>query len=86
MLENQSISVDWAISILCQQQTNKSLQCPANSKRSDVGAGYRSLANSISSFKDLDAIPSFFDPTKVDDGSGIECTLTKHKASWHKSC
>lgn len=72
--------------VLCQEQTNEPLQCPAYSKRNDVGAGYKSLTNSINLFKAIDAIPSFFDPETINDGSGIENTLVKHEASWHKSC
>lgn len=62
------------------------MQSPANSKRSDFGAGYKSLADSIKSFQDLGEIPLKFDPKNVDDGSGLENSFSKNKASWHKSC
>jgi hypothetical protein len=52
-----------------------------------VGAGYKSLADSIKSFQDLGEIPLKFDLNKIDqDGSGIANSLTKNNALWHKSC
>ena len=87
MANTQSlVPIDWKLCVICQLKTNEPLQCPANSKRSDLGAGYKSLADNIKSFQDLDEIPIKFDPQKIDDGSGIENSLFQNKASWHKSC
>ena len=74
------------ICIICQEHSNEPLQCPAKSKRNDVGAGYTSLANNIRIFQQIKATQSFFNPKNVDDGSGIESTLPKNDALWHKSC
>ena len=34
-------SIDWTLCVLCQKSTQETLQCPANSKRKDVGVGYK---------------------------------------------
>ena len=34
--------INWARCIICQVDKDEPLQCPANSKRSNVGAGYQS--------------------------------------------
>jgi hypothetical protein len=86
-MANQSlVHINWKLCIICQVKTNEPLQCPANSKRSDVGSGYKSSADNIKSFQDLGEIPQKLDPKKIDDGSGIENSLIRNKASWHKSC
>ena len=77
---------DWKLCIICQEHSNEPLQCPAKSKRIDVGARYTSLANNIRLFQEIKATTSFFNPKNVDDGSGIESTLRKNDTVWHKSC
>lgn len=37
-------------------------------------------------FQDLKLLPTSFNINLIDDGSGMEETLLKRKASWHKSC
>jgi hypothetical protein len=65
-MANQSlVPINWKLCIICQVKTNKPLQCPANSKRSDVGSGYKSLADNIKSFQDLGEIPQKLDPKKL---------------------
>jgi hypothetical protein len=50
-LSNQStIPINWKLCVICQVKTNEPLQCPANLKRSDVGAGYKSLVDNIKFF------------------------------------
>jgi hypothetical protein len=46
--------VDWSKCILCQKQTREPLQCPANSRRHDVGAGYEFLAGILPEFDKLE--------------------------------
>ena len=61
------------------------LQCPANSTRKDVGAGYTFIAERISKFREKElTLP--FDISHLNDGSGIENTLSKNKAKYHKAC
>ena len=76
----------WSLCILCQNDTKESLQCPARSKRADLGAGYRSMAENLQRFFAIGAFPFDVNPIHLDDGSGLCNTLIKHEASWHKSC
>ena len=81
-----SKEIDWKSCILCQGNTYEALVSPANSKRKDIGAGYTSLAHNLTQFIEIDVKPFVFDIKDLDDGSGIENTLTRNKAVWHKSC
>ena len=45
--EEQERPFEWSLCILCQKITKESLQCPAHSKRLDLGAGYKSMAENI---------------------------------------
>lgn len=76
----------WDLCIFCQAATSEVLQCPLDSKRTDLGAGYKSVAVSLYEFREIDALPLSLRFSDLDDGRGIEATLTSHKAKWHKSC
>lgn len=82
----QPVSIDWKLCALCQETKEESLQCPANSKRTDRGAGYKSLAEHLLLFSELGITPFAISLEQLNDGSGIENTLLNNKASWHKSC
>ena len=82
--ENQT-KTDWNLCVLCQEKTEEILQCPAELKRPDVGAGYRTLAQIIR-FSELDNMPIYIALSRLHDGKGIENTFLTHKARWHKSC
>ena len=84
--QEQERPFDWSLCILCQKETKETLQCPACSKRSDLGAGYKSMAENLQGFFDIGAIPFDVKQNQLDDGSGLYNTLLKHEASWHKSC
>jgi hypothetical protein len=62
------------------------LQCPANSKRHDVGAGYSTLSANIIRFSELNQLPITIDLSRLDEGNGIEATFMEHGAKWHKCC
>ena len=79
--------MNWGLCIICQQRGQEiNLQCPANSKRKDCGAGYASFVANLIIFQDLSIMPVNLNIDQLDDGSGIGETLFKNKASWHKSC
>ena len=82
----QPVSIDWKLCALCQETKEESLQCPANSKRTDRGAGYKSLAEHLLLFSELGITPFAISLEQLNDGSGIENTLLNNKASWQKSC
>jgi len=48
---------DWYRCIICQTVTDENLQCPAESKRTDGGAGYISFSENLAHFRELDSIP-----------------------------
>ena len=51
--------IDWKLCVLCRTTTSGPLVCPANSKRKDAGAGYKTLALlSLSDLQELDENPS----------------------------
>ena len=78
--------MDWHQCIICQKSTKEDLQCPANSKRKDAGAGYTSFVNNLKEFQNLSIEPAALDVKLLDAGNGIEQTFLDKKASWHKSC
>ena len=78
---------NWEICCLCQDQNNTDpLQCPGDSKRSDRGAGYKSLSACLAVFQNLGALPSYICMSTLDEGEGVELTLNTRNAKWHKSC
>ncbi len=82
------IKTNWNRCVLCQEETSEALQCPAKSKRYDVGAGqgYSTLSTSILRFSELNQLPMPIDLTRLDEGNGMEATFKEHMAKWHKSC
>lgn len=88
--EIEHLSVEpnnWSKCAICQQNKDEALQCPAESKRQiDFGAGYRTLAENINRLIELDCLPDAVNPSKLDEGDGIERTLSQNKGRWHKSC
>lgn len=79
-------ALNWDMCIICQSDSTEKLQCPAESKRSDVGAGYQSLIDILPKFQAVDALPSHMEIVLLREGTGLLNTLTSHKAKWHKSC
>ena len=80
-------AIDWNACILCQTVTLDTLQCPAKSKRSNIGQGYKTFADNLAQFLQIDSLPLPIPHlSQLNDGSGIENTLMKQKAKWHKNC
>lgn len=75
----------WEKCIVCQQITGEVLKCPADSKRSIDGAGYKTLTENLLAFKKIDCLPSNMFPW-LKEGQDIEEILRSHKAKWHDSC
>ena len=44
-----------------------------------------SFVRNVKMFQDLKLLPTSFNIDLIDDGSGMEETLLKHKASWRKA-
>lgn len=81
-------SKDWSLCALCEERTDEKLICPNNTtgSRQNYGSGYKTLAENLSRFREIRYLPIKVDFQGLDDCSGIEETLQKHSASWHKSC
>ncbi len=79
-------AMEWKLCIICQTKTQEVLQCPALSKRKDVGTSYHSFARNIEEFQKIGAVPLHVSIEDLNDGQGIESTLSSRKALWHKSC
>ena len=78
---------DWELCILCQTETpGESLQCPLRSTKKPIGRDYASLAEDLLWFEDLQHMPMNLQVERLDDGDGVEATLRKHGAQWHKKC
>lgn len=84
--ETQKVQTDWSLCLFCQTVTSKKLICPANSKRKDLGAGYRSLQENLKSFRELTDITTSLNTERLDEGDGFFTTFEKQKAKWHKTC
>ena len=79
--------MDWKLCVICQKvKTGEPLQCPAISKRKDVGASYSSFARNLEEFQKIGSVPANVNIEELNEGQGIEHTLKERKASWHKTC
>ena len=55
-------------------------------KAYDIGAGYDTCADNLSSFRSVGNEPLPIDLNMLDEGDGISNTLTRNHAKWHASC
>ena len=55
-------------------------------KKYAMGSSYVSLAEDLTRFHILQHIPMDLKLERLNDHDGIESTLLRHKAGWHKSC
>ena len=84
-LENSVSKTNWQMCAICQEATSEALQCPADTKCSDVGASYKTLAGNIEKFAKLGCMPTDLCLSRLDEGKGIEGTFVANKARCHKS-
>ncbi len=67
--------------------TGTALQYPANNNMSAPTVdGYVSLTSNLIEFAELGEIPINIDIARLNDGDGIETTMRRHTARWHKAC
>ena len=78
--------IDWSLCVLCQQPSPGHLIDPRNGRSHEKPKGYRTLAVNLEELLSLNALPLNIDLSRLDDGSGIEETMTTIFAKWHKSC
>ena len=77
---------NWNFCALCEQETEEKLACPLNSTRKNYGSGYKSLADNLQQFREIGELPIHSSLSSLDEENGIEVTLKRHEAKWHKSC
>jgi hypothetical protein len=63
---------DWSKCIFCQRIIPKVRRLVFDSKRSDVGCGYTSLADAVSGFRDIGQLPLGVNFEAWDEGDGLE--------------
>ena len=73
------VSVNWDLCVLCQKESIEPLINPTS-------AGYSSLVNNLNDFAAEGALPPSINILRMDDGSGMLCTLQKMNAKYHKKC
>ena len=79
--------MDWGRCLICQQVLSDSKTvCPAESKRPDIGIGYRTLAETVAGFRELGQLPPHFNIELWNEGDGIAVTCERHRAFWHVTC
>ena len=55
-------------------------------KQSDPGVGYTTIADLLLSFSKMVCLPPSLNLSRLDEGNGIAASLNQHKAKWHDSC
>ncbi|KAH3785241.1 hypothetical protein DPMN_163326 [Dreissena polymorpha] len=84
----EKVPTDWKLCLFCQFKTNEPLTDLTNyyKKSYDTNRTYQELARRIQTLSDLNALPSYVDVNRMDNGAGIETTLGINKAKWHTNC
>ena len=67
--------IDWTLCCLCQSVTSDNLICPANSRKSDVGAGYKNIGDNLDEFQQIGKQPYPVNISLLDEADGISQTL-----------
>ena len=76
----------WKLCVLCQMDTKRGLECPARSSKAPIGSGYKSLTEQLIQFEMQGCMPVYMYIKRLDHGDGIEATMMRHHACWHKAC
>ena len=88
MDEVSTTKTDWSKCCLCQQEkNNETLISPLSTfQRKQDYAGYINIARNVPLFHALNDMPIALDPSRLDEGEGIENTLIRNGAKYHQSC
>ena len=78
-------NTDWDKCVLCQTVNSEVLQSPASSRRSTDGAGYKTLADKLLAFNEINCLPSSI-VSRLMESQDLEEFLKSHQAKWHESC
>ena len=83
-----SWKTDWRTCCLCQTNNkNEELKSPSiHYSCSNKCDGYSMIATNLPLFQTINVLPIVLDPSRLNDGDGIEDTLKRNKAKYHQSC
>ena len=76
---------DWRKCCLCQTDTKEELKSPPTRYESSYD-GYSMIAKNLPRFQAINLLPIRLDPSRLDDGGGIENTLRQNSAKYHQNC
>ncbi len=76
---------DWRKCCLCQTDTKEELKSPPT-RYECSSDGYSMIAENIPQFQAINLLPIRLDPSRLDDGGGIEDTLRRNSAKYHQNC
>ncbi len=86
-VDDSSTEMNWAFCALCQADSDNLVNPFRKQGQQATLAGYHTVAENLKELAELDALPTIVVSfSLLDDGSGIEETLKKNKAQWHKTC
>ena len=72
----ERLETEWGLCVICQDKSSMdNLVCPGQSKRKDVGIGYKSLAENLIKFDELNLLPKTLQLNRIDKGEGVEAAL-----------
>ena len=77
---------NWNFCALCEQETEEKLVCPLNSTRKTTARGTKVWQTIYSNLREIGELPIQASLSSLDEGNGIEETLKRPEAKWHKSC
>ena len=72
-------TTNWSKCALCQEDGREKLTSP-------TAASYKTIAQNISQFTELNCMPVQIDISRLNSGNGVEATFKEQNAKWHKSC
>lgn len=79
-------TTDWNLCLICQEVKDEPLKCPSTCIRGRGGVAYKTMAENLQSFSDINCLPSNLQLARLDEGEGIEATFRQRDAKWHDSC
>ena len=82
---NCANKTDWSKCCLCQTDTKEELKSPPT-RYTSSSDGYSMLAKNVPQFQSIHLMPIKLDPSRLDDGGGIEDTLRRNSAKYHQKC
>ena len=79
----QKSEIDWTKCVICREEKTESLTVPDGKA---AQSGYIKLISDLEGSDELGLLPKNIDLNQLNDGSGIQQTLHKNKAGFHKFC